>query len=190
MKRLLMILCLALSATPVSAGSSLYPAAKMRWTDETGKEVRLERWKGRPVVLTMAYTSCTYTCPLIVKKLKEIESRLETAGKSAEFVVASFDPSVDTVERLAQFKAAKGVGEHWHFLRGTDSGVRSLSVLLGINFRKDPKDGSINHGNRILLLDPDGEISVALDGLNGDSSELVQKAIQAASRDSSKASND
>ena len=52
--------------------------------------------------------------------------------------------------------------------------MRTLSLLLGIPYEKNPISGEINHGNKIVLVDKEGAITVTLDGLNAEISPLVQ----------------
>ena len=48
-------------------GSS--PAPNFLLTDQSGKQVSLAEFKGKPVVLTFLYTNCPDQCPLTAEKL-------------------------------------------------------------------------------------------------------------------------
>lgn len=49
--------------------------------NENGQKVSLEQFRGKPVIISMAYTSCAYTCPLILSQMQRIEKTLAEAGK-------------------------------------------------------------------------------------------------------------
>lgn len=171
--------CLGGICTAEENKSSLY-SVPLKWTDESGHKVKLSQWAERFVVITMAYTTCKSSCPLTFKRLKEIESSLEKQGAHAEFVVVSFDPVRDTPTQMAHFKMMhKLEGEHWHLLAGTEDAIRTLSVLLGISYQRDPASGEYVHSNKIALLDTAGAIVVNLEGLASDTQPLVEAVVKA-----------
>jgi len=145
------------------------------WTDQTGTDVLLSRWAGKPIVITMAYTSCRFSCPLVVGKLKKIEKLLDDADHKAEFVVITMDPDVDTPEVMAKHMKERGIAQpNWHFLRGSKPDTRKMSQLLQYSFQKTPDGGDYMHSNTIHLLDPHGAIVATLPGLNADEKIIVE----------------
>lgn len=146
----------------------------LEWRDQANRVVSLSTWKGKSVVLTMAYTRCKSACPITFGRLKDIERDLEKEKKRAEFVVVSFDPMRDTPEQLAHFKEMHDLhGEHWHLLNGTAAAVRELSVALGISYQEDLKTEEFSHSNKIILLDGRGKIALEVEGLASDTSPIV-----------------
>ena len=64
-----------------------------KWTDQHGKVKKLNAFKGKPTVISMVYTSCDYSCPLITRKIKEIHRKLpKKLHKKIQFALFSFDP--------------------------------------------------------------------------------------------------
>ncbi|MBI3016966.1 MAG: SCO family protein [Deltaproteobacteria bacterium] len=165
-KKILVLLCLVLGVSISSfAQDSLY-TIPLQWRDETGTPARLSQYQGRPVIITMTYTTCQSACPLIMQKLRKIESEI-AEPKNVEFVVVTFDPSVDTPKALLKHKKAYQVEDsYWHFLNGTEETTRKLSLLLDIGYQKNNETGHFVHDNKILLLDAEGKITVTLDGLD------------------------
>lgn len=166
-------------AKPVLNGDSLYNS-KSKWRDPSGGEFKLASLRGQKVVLTMAYTGCTYTCPLAVAKLKEIESALvREGGGDFKIVLASFDPLNDTPAKLARYLNEKHLSDRWVLLSPrSDSDVRELAALLGISYSKDKK-GEYSHSNIITYADREGIVRHTLIGIGADFKPLV-KAVLAA----------
>lgn len=155
------------------AGDSIYHSGS-KWRDPSANEIQLNHFRGKTVILAMAYTKCTYTCPMTIAKLKEIENDL-IAKKITDYeiVVASFDPTNDNPERLAQYSKEKNLGANWTMLSPkSDKDVRQLAALLGITYSKDKK-GDYAHSNIITLLDTNGVIRDRLPGLASDHTQLI-----------------
>lgn len=148
------------------ADGSIYDAEVSLW-NESGQKVLLSQWKGKPVIATMAYTSCSHTCPLILNKLKDVQRKLGTKSSGYEFILISLDPERDTPESLRKFRAKNAItNPNWHLVSaGTDAETRKVSMLLGIKYRKDPVSREIMHDNKILLISREGEIVQTVNGL-------------------------
>lgn len=147
------------------------------WTDENGKSMSLKSFAGKPTIIAMTYTGCQYSCPMTFKKLKQIEKDLQAQGvKNFQFVIASFDPIKDKPKVTKAFLLKEKLNlDSWTFLSAkSDSDVRQLAVILGINYQKI-SDGDFSHSNEISLLDSQGVIAVKLKGVNAEHEDLVEK---------------
>lgn len=146
------------------------------WTNESGKSLNLSELKGTPTVITMLYLSCPHTCPMIVTKLKEIEKKLiQKKITSYRIVLASFDFEKDTPQQLKKFMDEKKISsDHWTLLTASnDEVVRSLSIVLGISYKK-LQNGDFSHSNIISALDEQGRILSHIDRLSADSTPLIE----------------
>jgi protein SCO1/2 len=174
---LVLITCSTLSAATNANPSqtSLY-ASKKEWTNQEGAKVKLEDFKGSPVVMSMLFTSC----PVTMKDLKAIEKKLSSEEKKqVKFVVISFDPKNDTPKTLKEFAKEQEVNlSHWSFLSGTETSVREMAALLKIKFKKIG-DGEFDHSNVFTVLDKNGAIAHQTFGLgaNPEESTVVIKAL-------------
>lgn len=169
------LLAAALLAAAAWGDKSLY-APPLKWVTDQGKPARLADWKGKQVVLTMAYTSCHGSCPLIIKKLRKIEQAFQAAKQPVSFVIVTLDPKNDTPKELHAYRERSGLAadRNWTFLTGQEADVRRLSLLLGISFSKPPGSSEIMHDNKIVLLSPSGEITKRLDSLDDDETKLLK----------------
>ena len=124
------------------------------WRDQAGATRALASLRGATVLLTMAYTHCTATCPLAVAELK----RIAAAHRDARLVIVSLDPERDDPARLAAYARELGLdASRWTLLTGADADVRDLAATLGVRYRRvTPED--LAHSNLITLLDREGRI--------------------------------
>ncbi len=176
MMRFLMLLMFVLGTGQKSWSeeSTLYNAGIGTWTDSHGKTVALKEFKGHKVVLLMVYTSCQMACPMMSKKLKSIKEKLSGMNINPEFVVISFDTKFDNAKKMEIFGKHHGlVGPDWNLMVGSEKDTRFLSNLLGIRFSRNPKDQTISHDNKIVLIDENGNVVKTLDGLKFDPTESL-----------------
>lgn len=168
------------SSSPKLNGESLYNLTG-HWRETSGEDFPLSRLRGRPVILTMAYTQCKVSCPAIIAKLKDIESALKSAKETnAAIVLASFDPKRDTPDHVATyFKEKKLDPKRWILLSPSgDRDVRELAAALGIVYSKD-KNGEFSHSNVISLLNQEGVFQMQVNGLAASHEELVRWLVKA-----------
>lgn len=157
----LMGLSIAGSAFSDSAatGDSVYQLASS-WKDQSGNELQLGKFQGRPLILAMIYTSCKDTCPLIVSDMQKIEKALPSAVLAqVQFALFSFDTTRDTPDKLGRYAGAHGLDlKRWVLLTGSVDSVRELAAVLGIRYRK-LRSGDYSHSSLITVLDSNGVIS-------------------------------
>lgn len=154
---------------------SLYQV-KAVFQDQDGKEFSLGELQGHPVVVTMAYTRCQYTCPMIVAKLKKIERALGQNPK-LRILLISFDHKGETVASMSKFMKDKELDtSRWIMAKGKTSGdVREIASLLEINYKQE-RNGEFSHSNVIAFLDKGGVKRSVVYGIAADHSTLVEEA--------------
>ncbi len=149
------------------------------WTSDAEESIQLASFRGRPLAISMVYTSCGHACPMIVSDMKKIENALPD-DVDLQFVLVSFDPDRDTPERLREFREAHGLGENWTLLRSEEVNVRTMAALLDVRYRFEA-DGNIAHANRITLLDAGGEIIGRQEGLGAEPAPSISVLQEASS---------
>ncbi len=148
-------------------------------TNQDGERVRLADWRGRVVLLNFFYGDCGDFCPSMNRDLRSVhESLHESERERVALISVSFDPDVDTPERLRSYASEKGFDfDHWDFLTGTSEEVAGVADAFGIMVSPtEPEehlheDGSLHHHPRAfnhlaqaLLIDPDGVVRKAFLG--------------------------
>jgi protein SCO1/2 len=153
------------------SGQSIYQV-RTAWTDTDGKPVQLRSLRGKPVALAMVYTNCTTACPLILAKLKGIESALSPEARGRVwFALFSFDSERDRPEVLKKFASAHDLDpSRWRLYHGDRAAVRELAMVLGIRYKRDAR-GDFDHSNVISVLDREGVIRHQQLGLGQDPTE-------------------
>jgi len=152
-----------------------------RWRDQEGAERTLASTGGKARVISMVYTQCAHTCPMIVAEMKRVEAALpaEERGRVG-FVLVSLDPARDTPAQLAKFASAMRLDPaSWTLLTGDAGAVRELAALLGLRYRPEA-DAQISHSNTYLVLDPAGRIVHRQDGIGRGTAATLARIREAA----------
>jgi protein SCO1 len=132
-------------------------------TDDQSKRVTRATFAGKPLLLTFIYTRCPVPsfCPMMSRNFADI--RKEFAGNAAAGMVdlqclsISFDPELDTPERLARYAERIAVAHNgWHFACGTPEQITRLTREFSVYVRAE--SGAISHGLCTALVGPDGKI--------------------------------
>ncbi len=157
------------------SGLSLYQL-DAKWTDERGRAFELASLRGSPVVLVLFYGSCQSVCPTIVRDAQRLEALLPSADRArTRFVLVTIDPTVDTPARLLAYAEEHRLDlERWSLLNGPPGQVRELANAIGFRYRPTGT-GQYSHTIRITLLDRDGAVADAADGLERPLEPLARK---------------
>ena len=144
--------------------------------DTDGQPFDLKQLRGKPLIISMIYTSCHHVCPAITRNLGEtIDVAQEALGEDAFYVISvGFDWKVDTPERMRQFASGLGLADvpNWHFL-ATDAGVvDQLSDNLGFIFYPSAK--GFDHLSQATVVDAEGRIYRQVYGVDVETTALVE----------------
>ena len=139
---------------------------------QDGKKVLLSSFKGKPTVVGMIFTHCTYACPRLTADIKNIEGKLSNEKNGVNFLLVSFDSERDLPDQLKKFAADQQLDKNWTLLHGSADAVRTLSVLLNVQFQKDAS-GNFSHSNIISVLDKNGVLAFQKEGLDADPAEIL-----------------
>lgn len=171
--RFLLLMCaLIFVGVTVQAHSSIFDN-KAIFHDEEGKEVKMSDFLGHPTVMTMSYTECKKTCPLVtLVTLKKIQAELDAKSRKADIVILSFDPENDTPEVLKKFREKQKLTQpNWHFLTGSNADTRAAAKYLGLDHYW-AMDDHILHGFKITIFSAEGDITRVLDWNNHEVTNL------------------
>jgi protein SCO1/2 len=160
-----------------------FPAANLRsalvmpsftLTNQDGQPVSLSDFKGRIVLVTAVYSTCTTTCPMMLTKVRTVLDQLTPAERSEMAVVAfSLNPEADTQELRTMTSKIYGIKSQFHFVNGVPSEVNALLDKLNVARTRDVKSGQIMHSNLFFLLDREGRIAYRLSLSQNESSWLI-----------------
>ena len=128
--------------------------------DTRGQRVSLADLRGRPLVISMIYSSCADVCPVITSTLESVDGIARDAlGDDAYTIVTiGFDVSADNPVRMQSFARKYGVpvSDHWMFLSGDLLSVAGLSEDIGFQFFESPK--GFDHLTQTTIVDAEGKV--------------------------------
>ena len=164
------------NALEISQGAIGRPLDNYSLRDVNGQPFDLAQLRGKPLVVSMIYTSCHHICPTITRNLGDtIDVAQEALGSdSFSVVTVGFDWKVDTPERMRQFASGLGVNEvpNWHFLATDARIVDQLSDNLGFLFYPSAK--GFDHLAQTTVIDADGEIYRQVYGVDVENTAIVE----------------
>jgi cytochrome oxidase Cu insertion factor (SCO1/SenC/PrrC family) len=161
---------------PPEPGSYTLPAIKRaadgEVLDSHGRALRLgELTRGRITVMSFIYTRCAAAkaCPYatgVLMQLHRLSAEDPALARNMRLISMSFDPEVDTPERMAAYSAlAEGrkSAAEWRFV--TTASQEKLKPILeaygqAVDRKANPNDptGPLNHTLRVFLIDREGRI--------------------------------
>lgn len=155
------------SPEPPLPADSVYQAS-IELTDTQSRHFAWGEKRGQPQLVSMFYTSCTFSCPMLVEAAKVVRQSL-TADERARLGVTliSLDPKRDTPQVLARMQKARSIDEvNWTLARPAPRDVRKIAGLLGVRYRV-LAGGDFNHTSVLVLLDADGRVVARTEELGG-----------------------
>lgn len=128
--------------------------------DTTGKRVNLSDYHGKPIVISMIYSSCADVCPVITSTLESVDeiARNALGDDSYTILTIGFDIGTDNPVRMKSFAKQYGVplDDHWKFLSGDLGAIIGLSEELGFQFYESAK--GYDHLTQTSILDKNGVV--------------------------------
>lgn len=128
-------------------------------TDTNGKTVHLRDFRGRPLLITLVYSSCADVCPTLIETLYPAVQRAQAALGPDSFAVLTvgFDVRNDTPERMRRLARARGVDlPGWRFLSADAQNLDALARALG--FAIYASGGRYDHLAQVSVVDRDGRL--------------------------------
>ena len=144
----------ALTVSQAAIGRQL---GSYRLKDTSGELFSLSQLRGKPLVLSLIFTSCHHTCPMLTGQLdRSAEVAREALGENSfSMVTIGFDTVADTPERMRLFAAERGISRpDWHFLSADEDTIRALTEDLG--FIYFPSPAGFDHLAQTTVLDAEG----------------------------------
>ena len=163
------------SAYSLSQGAIGTSLGDYRFLDRDGREIRLGQLSGRPMLISLIYTSCYHTCSVATRYLAQIvEVAHEALGEDSFSVLTiGFDTPSDNPERMAAYAKAQGVDlPGWRFLSADQPTIEALTDDLGFVYFPSPK--GFEHTVQVTLVDRAGRIYQQIYGEQFPAPNLVE----------------
>jgi len=158
------------------------------FADESGQDVTLRQYLGKPVILALVYYQCPSLCNMVLNGvLSSIKGLDMTAGTQYEVVAVSFDP-----RETPQMAAAKketylrdykrpGAEQGWHFLTGPETSSKALADAVGFRYVYDSLTNQYAHSSAIMILTPAGRVARYFYGIQYPSRDVRLGLVEASS---------
>ncbi len=146
----------AIAISQAAIGQSL---GDMLLYDRQGRPVKLSEYRGRPLLISMIFTSCHHVCPAITRHLATaVEAARDALGEdSFQVLTVGFDTAVDTPDAMRMFAKKQGVDDpNWAFLSGSADNIASLVQNIGFIYFPSPR--GFDHINQVTVIDRDGVV--------------------------------
>ncbi|HYM02331.1 MAG TPA: SCO family protein [Stellaceae bacterium] len=138
-----------------------------RFVTSRGEAFQLSATRGKPLVVTLIYTSCTDACPLTVQTLARAVEVAASAVKPDSFTVLAigFDSHADTPQRMHEFARRQGIDDRtWRFLSADAATIDGLTKELGFLYAANA--GGFDHLSQTSLVDAEGRVYRQIYGTN------------------------
>lgn len=181
---LLIVWCAAAGATERSAADQLAlsqaaigrPVPEAVFSDTDGKSRRLSEYRGRPLLLSLVFTSCSQSCSVGTRQLDRVVRIARDALGPDSFAVVTigFDHAVDSPAAMREYALRHGVNDpRWQFLSSTDpAGLERLMDAVG--FWREPSPRGFDHTVQVTLVDAGGVVYRQVYGEMIEAQQLVE----------------
>lgn len=146
----------ALEASQKAIGNRL---SNFSFTDSSGRGLKLHDLKGKPLVLSLIFTSCYQTCPMTTRYLSSVvEKARETLGHD-KFSVAilGFDSQFDSPLAMKHFAKKQGIDNaNWNLLSADPKTIKAFTKELGFLFYTSPN--GFDHMVQATIIDAESVI--------------------------------
>ncbi|MCB1541391.1 MAG: SCO family protein [Rhodoblastus sp.] len=128
-------------------------------TDSNGEAFRLSAYRGRPLVISLIYTSCSTVCPPTTQHMRTVVAEAQRSLGAERFAVVTlgFDARNDTPARMATFKNTQNVDlPEWRFASADP--VTIVAILRDLGFSYVNAAGGFDHVTQTTILDAQGKV--------------------------------
>lgn len=149
--------------------------ADLALTDADGEPVRLSDFQGKPVLISLIFTSCHHTCPMTTQHLKTmVDAASERLGKDGfQVLTVGFDTANDTPRALESFRRAQSVNrENWRFVTADSPAIDLLTDDLGFTYAPSPR--GFDHLVQLSLLDAERRVVTQIYGVRFELPRLME----------------
>ncbi len=129
-------------------------------TDHTGRPLDLAALRGKPLLVSLVFTSCSTVCPLTTDYLRgQVENARRALGEGSFNVLTfGFDARGDRPAQLAAFAGSHELTaiEGWHIASADAETTAAFIAELGFSYRAAA--GGFDHVTQTTILDAGGVV--------------------------------
>jgi protein SCO1/2 len=138
--------------TKAEPPAAMFPAAQFSLVDQNGATFSSDTLRGKPYIASFMFTKCAGVCPKMNGEIARLQRELPP---EYQFVSFTTDPANDDAKTLKAYGQALGADEsRWHFLTGPLPQLQEAAAGMKVT----NKDWPAGHTDRLILVDPQGNI--------------------------------
>jgi protein SCO1/2 len=146
-----------------------------RFYNTQGQVRSVSDYAGKPLVVSLIYTSCYHICPTTTQHLATVVSKAQDALGDDSFSVVSvgFDTANDTADAMRVFARQQNVDiDGWEFLSTDAETIDALAADLGFQFFST--GSGFDHLIQSSVMDADGVVVRQVYGIRFDTPHLIE----------------
>ena len=146
-----------------------------KFINQDKQPVDITQYRGKPLIVSLIYTSCHHICPTLTNHLAEVVkiAREALGEESFSVITIGFDTAVDSPERMRLYARERNINiSGWDFLSTDKDTIGNFSNDVGFIFFESAK--GFDHLSQISLLDADGKVYRQVYGVNYDPPILIE----------------
>ena len=135
--------------------------------DGNARQISMQSLRGKPVLVSLIYTSCYHICPTTTSNLADLVRMARDAlGKDSFYVLTvGFDTRNDTPDRMRAFARQRGIDiNDWYFVSASAETIHELTKDVGFSYFTSPK--GFDHLIQLTMLDQDGIVYRQIYGMS------------------------
>ena len=125
-----------------------------------GSTLTLAELKGKPLVVSLIYTSCSTVCPVTTQTLKSsiAQARKALGADAFRILTVGFDARNDTPRRMTAFARDNAIeGDPlWQVVSGSPAALEALMREVGFSY--SGAAGGFEHVSQTTILDAQGRV--------------------------------
>lgn len=149
-------------------------------TNQFGKEVGLDDFPGKIIIVDFFFTSCPSICPTLTRNMKRLQDAFVKTDTIVRFVSFTVDPARDSAQRLKAYGDKFRINhDTWWMLTGTKKEIYDIALneFKASIAQEEGVDTNFIHTDRIFLLDKDRVVRGWYNGLDSNKLDLLIRDV-------------
>lgn len=133
--------------------------------DRDGRPVQLSSFRGKPLLVSFVYTSCSEVCPATTQYLAKAVKYMQAALGADSFSVLTvgFNAPWDSPQAMRDFASRQNIRlPNWEFLSADVPTVQNLTRDLGFSYAYSVT--GFDHISQLTMIDQDGKVYLQVYG--------------------------
>jgi cytochrome oxidase Cu insertion factor (SCO1/SenC/PrrC family) len=126
-------------------------------TDQFGRRVSLDAFRGRVTILAFIDPVCTTICPLTTAAMTAAKAMLGPAAARVQLLGVAANPTVTAVKSVRAYSEAHAMMQQWRFLTAPLPRLKRVWAAYGI--KAQLVHGQVDHTAALYVIDARGRLS-------------------------------